>query len=335
LTEGPYEKAGKIPLKLVGRRLTDDETASAVAFIHSYVVNSFQGCLAEILAAVPCLRIVREQQEKGIFPPHARIYVGDVVTVGLPDRKGKAKGPDLHILFERDSSEKESILAVAGLVEVKSYHKSSKQLLPQLGKHMARVGLGLRVGTMSYPPERVKVGFADGGTPLRIEVVPDRWKLPRTFHFEKKERRELLLVDPAIPPFADDRIVPLSDTEWRVTLRWSHEALAAAAYKMAFWYMEKLGEVVYKAGVPPAWSEMTPAEAGVNAAKMMLYYAILRAQTRGRFARAVALYNTYGFGYALGMNFKDKKGVREMLWPEDLREILETGKTKHNCRIVE
>jgi hypothetical protein len=48
--------------------------------------------------------------------------------------------------------------------------------------------------------------------------------------------------------------------------------------------------------------------------------------------RAIALYNSYGFGYMLGMNFRNRTGKREMLWPQDLDEILEHGETKSGCR---
>lgn len=66
----------------------------------------------------------------------------------------------------------------------------------------------------------------------------------------------------------------------------------------------------------------------------MLYFSILRAKTPHQFQRAVALYNVYGFGYALGTSFKDRNGGRAMLWPEDLHEILKTGSTKHGARLV-
>jgi len=81
-------------------------------------------------------------------------------------------------------------------------------------------------------------------------------------------------------------------------------------------------------------SRVTPAEAGRNQAKMMLYYSILRARSWHEEQRAIALYNAYGFGYALGTSFKNRRGSREMLWFEDLREILERGETKHGCRLV-
>ena len=56
--------------------------------------------------------------------------------------------------------------------------------------------------------------------------------------------------------------------------------------------------------------------------------------TRREEQRAVALYDSYGFGCALGMNFRNKDGHREMVWPEDLNEILAHGQTKNGCRIV-
>jgi len=121
--------------------------------------------------------------------------------------------------------------------------------------------------------------------------------------------------------------------EWRITLRWSKEALAEAAYEMTFWYMEKVGELIYSNSRPKGWEKMSAGEAGRNAAKMMLYYALLRCRTTRDTQRAIALYNTYGFGYALGMNYRNAEGRREMLWPQDLDEIMSDGKTKYGCRL--
>ncbi len=129
-------------------------------------------------------------------------------------------------------------------------------------------------------------------------------------------------------------IVQRTAQAWHVTLRWSKETLAATAYELTFWYMAKVGEVIYAGGVPDEWGPMTPAEAGRNAAKMMLYYAILRARTAYEEQRAIALYNAYGFGYALGTSFKNERGSREMLWAEDLREILAHGTTGRRARLI-
>ena len=116
-------------------------------------------------------------------------------------------------------------------------------------------------------------------------------------------------------------------------MKWSKEAIAEAAYEMTFWYMGKVGEIIYTQSVPKEWSEMTASEAGRNAAKMMLYYAILRCRTVREEQRAIALYNSYGYGYALGMNYRNAEGRREMLWAQDLDEILASGTTKNGCHL--
>ncbi|MEE9402255.1 MAG: hypothetical protein V3V47_03555 [Desulfobacteria bacterium] len=329
LRDGPYEDSGKIPPKMVSKRLSDDETAAAIRFIYYRVINYFQGALGELLAAAPCSKVLRRLKRKGALVKAARLYAGDVVGVRRQDRKGILKGADFHILIEKPNR-----VTVAGVAEVKSYFQSKKTLNAQLDKHIVRAKEGLRVNDTDYPPENVSVGYGKKRLVVRIAVLPDDWKLPRTFHFETaKYGRRSIHVDPGVPANQDDRIERIEDGRWQITLKWSKEALAAAAFEMTFWYMEKVGEVLYSCGVPKEWSEMTAAEAGRNAAKMMLYYAILRCRTKVESQRAIALYNSYSFGYALGMNFKNAEGTREMLWPDDLDNISVDGCTKQGCRL--
>ena len=66
---------------------------------------------------------------------------------------------------------------------------------------------------------------------------------------------------------------------------------------------------------------------------MMPYYAILRCGSSREEQRAIALYNSYCFSYALGMSFRNKNRRREMLWPEDLEEILAAGQTRRGCAL--
>jgi len=158
-------------------------------------------------------------------------------------------------------------------------------------------------------------------------------------------------VEPGTPPDTTDKRFRDDDTHWRVELRWSREALAAVACEMTFWFMSKMGELIYKDGVPPEWSEMSPAEAGYNSAKEKLYhairpYAVKEAASKEpgkprltrkevlEMQRTIALYNCYSFGYMLGMNFKNPQGRREMLWPGDLDEILAKGQTEQGGRIA-
>ena len=217
--------------------------------------------------------------------------------------------------------------------------------------HIVRSRHGLKVCGKAYLPEAVQVGHGPRRDVVRIAVLPGDWLLPRGLRWRQEGEVRVPEVVPGSAPSHSDKIIRVSDTDWQVTLRWSREALASVAYEMTFWFMSKLGEIIYQDGVPPEWSEMTPAEAGYNAAKMNLYYAIrpyaIKAEeskepgkpqlTRREvleLQRTIALYNSYGFGYMLGMNFRNRAGRREMLWPEDLDEILANGQTKSGCRIV-
>jgi len=334
LKDGPYEDAGDIPAALQGKRLTDDETASAIAFIYSHMVNCFKGALTEMLAVAPCLRVLRELQKEKRLPGKARLYVGDSVWAVSRRGKGFAKAADLHILVQRRSPTIPPSVAIGGVAEVKSYFQPPERLRRQLDQHLARARRGLRVGKVVYRPDQITVGCEDGARAVRITVLPAHWTLPRTFHIDQKDGRKFLHVDPGVPPSVAESVKRVGPLKRRATLRWSKEALDAAAYGMTFWFMEKVGEVLYSDGVPKEWEGMTAAEAGQNAAKMMLYYAILRCRTVRENQRAIALYNSYSFGFALGMNFRNPKGQREMLWPQDLDEILAIGQNKDGCKIV-
>ncbi len=96
--------------------------------------------------------------------------------------------------------------------------------------------------------------------------------------------------------------------------------------------MGRVGEAVWSESAPP-WLQMTPNDAGRNAATQMLYFALLRVREAHDWDKAVALYNTYGFGYALGMNFRNRRGVRQMMWPSDIEQIATRGETEKRCRI--
>jgi hypothetical protein len=254
-----------------------------------------------------------------------------VVLVRRARGKGFLKGADLHILIKEPGPNVISNVSIAGIAEVKSYIRSESRMSEQLDQHLRRATRGLRVAGIYYPTEAVKVGYAKDRHVTRIAVLPSNWKLPRSFRFKNSENSRLLHVDRGEPPRNDDQITHIGNNNWRITLRWSKEALAQAAYEMTFWYMEKIGEVIYSRTLPKGWEEMSPAEAGRNAAKMMLYYAILRCRTIREKQRAIALYNSYGYGYALGMNYKNAEGKREMLWPQDLDQIFSDGKTKSGC----
>jgi hypothetical protein len=304
--------------------------AAAITFIYSFMVNTFQGCLAEILALPAILDIVNDLMSRSDLASNARVYAGDSVHIAAQLHGGRVKGADLHILGKHGGDWGDRDLTILGVVEVKSYARSWSRLQAQLSQHVVAAQRGLEVCGRYYGPNALQAV----PNPVQIAVVPADWRLPRTFCFVEENGRKVLRLDPGIPPMEHHSIKPMAPRAWHVTLRWSKEALADAAYELTFWYLARVGEVAFGGGVPAGWGSMTTAEAGQNAAKMMLYYAILRARTWHEEQRAIALYNAYGFGYALGTSFKNPRGSREMLWFEDLQEILDRGENKDGCRLI-
>jgi hypothetical protein len=327
LLKGPYDGSGEIPPKFVKQRLSDAEIASAITFIYSHMVNCFKGALTELLATGTCMHLMNQLQGCGQLSSKARLYIGDSVGVHRRSGNGVLKGGDQHILIREGGLES---VTVAGITEIKSYIPSQNRLREQLDRHLRRVKQGLRLKNEKHSKMKVKVGCGSNHRVFRFYVVPAAWRLPKTFRFEDVETGNLLHIEQPDPK-GEDEITQIGDDEWRIALKWSQEAIAQAAFEMTFWYMAKVGEVIYSESIPSNWEMMTPSEAGQNAVKMMLYYALLRCRTDREKQRAIALYNSYCFGYAIGMNFKNLEGRREMLWPEDLREILADGKTKHGC----
>jgi len=335
LTRGPYTDSGPIPRRLRAAHLSDDEVASVTSFVHSFMVNTFKGALAELLASGAVARLVGRLKREGRLPPLARVFAGDSVLARPARGAGWRKGADLHVLAE-ESSRGTRMMRVVSVAEVKSYFRSERRFREQIDRHVGRARRGLLVQGEEWHASSIRVGWGGSRRVIRIAVEPDDWLLPRSFRFRKRGGVRRLRVDPGVPSMDDDKVTQTGEDEWRITLRWSKEALSEAAYEMTFWYMGKVGEALYASpdAKPREWGEMTAAEAGRNAAKMMLYYAILRARNGRDEQRAVALYNAYGFGYALGMGYRNAEGRREMLWPRDLDEIARDGRTRDGCRIA-
>lgn len=329
---GPYEGLGEIPEELRDQRMSDEETATAIRFVYGHMVNCFKGRLAEMLAAGAAASWLAERRTRGDLPPDARIYAGDAVCPLILGRTSTRLGADLHLLRHRRVDDGESKIEVLGVGEVKSFHAGQERLRRQLGRHLERARAGLRVMGRMYAPARVRFPAGRAGGPVRIGIVPSCWRLPRTFRIERNPRHRPVM-DPREPPHGQDQVEEVSPGEWRITLRWSEEALAEAGYRLTFRYMERVGETVYAQGVRKEWSEMTAAEAGTNAMTSALHYAIMRVRSLYEQQRAIALYNVYGFGYALGMNFVDARGCRERLSYEDLEELLGAGRTQSGCTV--
>jgi len=319
---GPLVKDKKYLDPKRNKRLSDDETAAAIRLIFSSAINSFQGQLAEMLAMGAVLKLQKDQPAL----QGAVLHIGDAVKARKLNKNVWAKAADMHLLAGGGGA-KGDRYEVRGLVEVKSYRLKDESLMRQLDRHATRARRGLYICGEEVPAKSIQMG-GRGIRPVKIAVVPDEWPMPRSFAFETQEGKNFLVVEPPKPPRNGDRIESLGKDGWKITLRWSEEALSAAAYGLTYWYMGELGRVIYECGLPPELSEMMPEQAGQNAVVQSLYYAMLRARTVRESSRAIALYNSYGFGYPLGANFVDWKGRRQELFPEDLYEILATGRSR-------
>ena len=187
-------------------------------------------------------------------------------------------------------------------------YRSKQKLDAQINSHVIRLGGGVKLGANEWQPENIVDRIA-----VRISVLPANWKLNREFSFEETETGRRMVFPERLAPKAPTQPEEVSKGRWTITLRWSQEALEAAAYEMTFWYMAQVGHCVFaRSELPRSWKDMTDEAAGRNSIKMMLYHAMLRPLSDRHARLAAKLYNVYCFGYAVGID------SREMLWPEDL-----------------
>jgi hypothetical protein len=309
--------------------LSDPECEVCVEFIYSHMVNRFKGELAELLALGQCVKLIHQLQEKSGCSLNMILYWGDAVQQRRrqesSDRKeGRVsesftKGAD-GLIAEHTSAglnDHISILKILGVVEVKSMNISRKKIIEQIDCHIDRLQLGVRLGEREWPPACIVVAQRKNGesprlAPVRILVAPSNWRLSRDWSSIDTDRGREISFPAPILPSAENKIDELESDLWRITLAWSQEALAQAAYKMTFWYMSQVGRHIYQEkSLPKEWEFMTPEQAGRNAIKMMLYYIPLRHISKRHERLSTRLYNVYSFGFQAGVDSK------EMLWPQD------------------
>lgn len=325
LNLGPYWSEGDIPNEMKSHCLSDEETAEAVRFIYHHMVNCFQGKLAELLAIEPCIQIMNNLKAKKKLPNDAKLLIGDSVLTGKIKVDKIGKGADFHILHTNTVDNTVELFAVG---EVKSYIRSQKKLKQQLDDHVKRAKYCMKIGDKIFAQDNI----IKTNSIIKISCVPSSWKLSKEFTFENIQGKTFLNINNTIPT-EETIISQVRTNEWRIILKWSYEALAQAAYELTFWYMAKLGEQIFSEKLPKGIKNMTPSQAGQNAAKEKLYFTIVRSRTIREEQRAIALYNMYGFGYSIGMNYKNKEGKREMLYIEALHEILSNGIDRYGCKI--
>lgn len=313
--------------------LSDPECGLCVEFIYSHMVNRFKGELAELLALNPCIKLIQQLRQKGHVSSGIRLFWGETIqerrkTTMVTTEKDSVqwgsftKGAD-GLLVEQvplQQSKLRDMLKILGVIEVKSMTLTKRKILDQINSHIIRLSGGVKLGKREWasddllfaPLKNTKKKESDL---IRVMVMPSSWKLSRKWHSVKTDKgHEIAFPQPSWPPL-QTQVEKLEPNLWKITLAWSVEVINQAAYEMTFWYMSQVGLHVYtKKSLPKRWEYMTPAQAGYNAIKMMLYYIPLRYISKRQERLAIKLYNVYSFGYPLGADSK------EMLWPEDFAD---------------
>lgn len=307
--------------------LTDAQIAGALFFVRHFIVAAFQGCVAELLAAAPVARLLRALGAQGTLPASCRLLAGDATaTIPVLGRR-RVKGADMLALAPEANG-----FVVHGVAEVKSYAKRQRELMAQVDNQLKRMRRGFWLHDRFVRTEETDTGTQ----PVRIGVVPAEWKLPAGFRFESMDGQIWFVPDPVQVASEHTATQQIGPVEFRVTLGWSEDALTEAGMALTMNYMQKVGEAIYRHGVPAEWAEMTPAQAGGNAVMAVLHQAVIHLEDalatvqrtrkdagRRRLAAdaATLLYNSYCFGYAIAQAHGYQEDRPRMLFYEDLKEL--------------
>ena len=294
--------------------LSDPECVKCVQLIFSHMVNKFKGDIAELLALEPCISLVKSLQNEGHLSHDIDIFWGKEIKEPYIQAKKKTSKKRFGLGADglvTGRNEGDDTIRILGIVEVKSMRKL-KPVLDQIDKHQLRLQQGLRLGPTEYSEDAVLLSKSDI---IGIMVIPSSWKLDRNLKpFEESSSNPSKTNQESVETPEETQVTKVSGRKntWKITLGWSVEAIEEAAYNMTFWYMAQVGKEIYaKVDMPPKWKGMTRKEAGQNAIKMMLYYLPLRYLTKRQVHRAIKLYNIYGFGYPVGIDYAKK---HQMIW---------------------
>ena len=291
-------------------QLSDPECGLCVEFIFSHMVNRFKGELAELLAIGPVLELVRQLIDARKLPATTRVFWGDSIRERrcIADTDGNrlwgsyAKGADGLLVDGCESRypDRRGTATVRGIVEVKSMLLSPPRILAQIGQHIGRLSGGLMLRGSEWHGDEIRIsGFVGGAQPIRILVVPSNWKVSRDW----KSAGTRLILPPYHDPPLPNQITEIAPATWKITLAWSVESLAEAAFSMTFWYMAQAGQYLSDHDALPRYLEpMTPQDAGRNMVKQALYFIIVRPLKQRELRHGITLFNVYSFGYSAGID---------------------------------
>ncbi|MBI4881458.1 MAG: hypothetical protein HY812_17615 [Planctomycetes bacterium] len=320
--------------------LSDDELASCVDFIEGHMVAKFQGKLAEILA-VPMLMhgLAGDRRLPGLVG--CEYVSGDRIRcrrpnderVGAASGRASMAGPD-GIIVRRGHR---NLMRVLAVVEIKSMRVSVRRLLAQTDGHLAALARGFSVDSSMANSRGALLGpggqASNPAGVFRILVVPSTWSLNRDFRLQRRGAATAIVpAQPVEPPVSADELTVTSDGLTVVRLRWSRDALRAAAFSLAHRYMREVGVALANHPEPGAMlrTDMSAGDAGMNEILHQLHVAIFRQMRMEddprRRARTIELYNVFAYGWAIGHGFRDRDGQLRPLFHEDIEDMVKSRK---------
>lgn len=318
-----------------GSPLVDAELVRCVDFIFGHMVTKFQGKLAEILAGESLQRLTTRLIEEERLPRDARLIPGRSIRVrsrssisSKPESAGSGvEGPDGLLA----SIVSEAAIHIYGVVEVKSMYVSPAHLRSQTTKHAIAAKRGVAIDGVWFDTLKTRIGCdKKTDTPpqlYRVFVQPSTWSVPQQFRFEPTLGGGRSLITENVEPLAKDTSREIDPWTSSIQLRWSRDALRGAAFGLAHRYMVEVG-LALATDPEPGYrfrTDMHPSDVGPNDILHQLHVAIFRQLAcepdPKRLQKTLELYNVFGFGWALGNNYRDDSGHPSMLYPEALDEL--------------
>jgi hypothetical protein len=295
--ENDDERARLIRLLVADQELDRLEVRWCLGYLHSHLVNKYQGTIAEFLAVRVLSIWLSEEIAADRLGADILLVPGDEILErrSAAGRSRWDRGADGLLLLD---SGDEGELSVVGIVEVKSFPTTYVSVHRQIERHSARLRRGgLRIGDRHWSPERLRAAWWDRRRGWQAGVKNEDWA------------KVLRILVSARPRSLRPTTAP-SPPHHNLQLPASKALLAATAYELTVRFLEKLGREAFRAGSP--WPEMTAEEAAANAVKQALYHIIREQRAYEPTFAGIArrLYNVYGFGYSRA------EGHRDMLWAD-------------------
>ncbi len=261
--------------------LSDDEVELLLNFLVGHVAVKMQGEVAELLAFETVIALINGWRNSGLLPSSVRLIPGSTIRMRRDGSAGWYKGADgLIACLPRDNG---GPIEIYGIVEVKSYQPSLRDVMIQLRKHQSRLTHGLKLEDVEWPAERLVFAVRERDTwqTTRIGMPPS--SLP------------ILLVSTSRKSKVRRKTPPHNLVECELDV--PQEEMTACGLSLVTWVIERLGDKFFPVKASHDDLGMDPGEAALNGYLQALNYTVQRRLGPTARANAIKLYDTH-FGKA-------------------------------------